>query len=188
MARLRRWLRLILLCGTLVLFYFVVPASPHIPTSAVVARLVMCIVMLVLLALLVVRQLRLQIDEGMDRRIDGLVVSVVAVVITFALGFYILSERETSQVAGLHTRLDSLYFTMTTLTTVGYGDIHATGQTARALVLVQMVFNVVFVAAAATLLSARIREAARERFEARRRSATDTSGGAGPSPRPDPGS
>ena len=90
--------------------------------------------------------------------------------------------------AGLHTRLDSLYFTMTTLTTVGYGDIHATGQTARALVLVQMVFNVVFVAAAATLLSARIREAARERFEARRRSATEAPDETGPSPRPDPGS
>jgi hypothetical protein len=154
----------------------------------VVARLVLCIVMLALLAVLVVRQLRLQIDEGMDRRIDGLVMSVVAVVVAFALGFFMLTERNPSQVAGLHTRLDSLYFTMTTLTTVGYGDIHATGQTARALVLVQMVFNVVFVAAAATLLSARIREAARERFEARRRGATEDPGGAGPSPRPGPGS
>ena len=168
MARLRRWLRLLLLCGTLIVLYFVVPAEPHLPTSAVVARLVVCIVTLVLLAGLVVRQLRLQIDEGMDRRVDGLVVSVVAVVVTFALGFYILTEREPSQLVGLDTRLDSLYFTMTTLTTVGYGDIHASGQTARALVLVQMVFNVVFVATAATLLSAKIREAARERAEARR--------------------
>lgn len=168
MARLRRWLRLLLLCGTLVVLYFVVPASPHLPSDAVIARLLVSLATIALLAALVVRQLRLQIDEGMDRRIDGLVVSVVGVVVGFALGFYILSERDPSQVVGLETRLDALYFTMTTLTTVGYGDIYASGQTARALVLVQMIFNVVFVAAAATLLSSRIREAARERAEARK--------------------
>ncbi len=167
MEQLRRWLRLLFLCGLLILLYFVVPASPHLPNSDIVARVLLGLAMIVLMAWLVVRQLRLQIDEGMDRRIDGLVISVVVVVVGFALGFYILSERSPTQISGLHTRVDSLYFTMTTLTTVGYGDIHASGQLARVLVLIQMVFNVVFVAAAATLMSARIREAARERREGR---------------------
>jgi voltage-gated potassium channel len=61
----------------------------------------------------------------------------------------------------LHTRTDALYFTLSTLTTIGFGDVHAVGQVARVLVIVQMIFDVVFVAAvAATLrghLSSRIR-------------------------------
>ena len=74
-----------------------------------------------------------------------------------------------SQIAGLHTRLDSLYFATTTLATVGTGDVHAAGQVARALVLVQMIFNVVFVATIAALLSARVKSAAELRAEERRR-------------------
>ena len=44
---------------------------------------------------------------------------------------------------------------MTTLLTIGFGDIHAAGQAARALVLVQMVFNVVIIATAATTINSR---------------------------------
>jgi voltage-gated potassium channel len=39
------------------------------------------------------------------------------------------------------TRTDSLYFTVTTFSTVGYGDITATSQAARLLVTVQMILD-----------------------------------------------
>ena len=55
---------------------------------------------------------------------------------------------------------DALYFTMTTLLTIGYGDIHATGQFARALVLVQMVFNVVILATGASTIGHQLRNRA----------------------------
>jgi hypothetical protein len=61
-----------------------------------------------------------------------------------------------------------LYFTTTTLTTVGTGDVHAAGQVARALVLVQMVFNGLFVASTVTLLASRLRSAAAQRSQERR--------------------
>jgi hypothetical protein len=163
----RRWLRLITLCGGVVVLYFVVPATPRLPADAVVARGVTSALWLLLLAWLLVRQLRLQVDQG-DRRIDGLVVSVVAVVVVFSLAFYLMALQRPGEIAGLHTRVDALYFTMSTLTTVGFGDVHATGQTARVLVLVQMVFNVVFVTTAAALLSSRIRSVAAERAAAHR--------------------
>ena len=89
-------------------------------------------------------------------------------VLGFALGFYVLAQRNPAQIIDLHTRVDALYFTMSTLTTVGFGDVHATGQTARVLVLVQMVFNIVFVTTAAALLSSRIRSVAAERAAAHR--------------------
>lgn len=179
MSAARRWLRLVALCGGVVVLYFVVPATPRLPADAVVARGVTSVLWVVLLAWLLVRQLRMQVDEG-DRRIDGLVLSVVAVVVAFSLGFYLMAEQRPGEIAGLHTRIDALYFTMSTLTTVGFGDVHATGQTARVLVLVQMVFNIVFVTTAAALLSSRIRSVAAERAAARRASGDDTPDSRGP--------
>jgi voltage-gated potassium channel len=103
-----------------------------------------------------------------SRRVDGLVMSIVLVVIVFAHAFFVLDTNDPSQIVGMSTRLDALYFAMTTLTTVGTGDVHAAGQVARALVLVQMVFNVVFVATTFTLVSSRVREGAQTRAEQRR--------------------
>ena len=120
---LRRWLHLAGLCLGLVAAYFTVPASPHLPTSAYRLRGVVVLLTLGLLAALVTRQLRLQLDEGADRRVDGLVVAVLTVVVTFAMPFYLLAQRDPHQVEGLRTRVDALHFTMATLTTLGYGDV-----------------------------------------------------------------
>nr|WP_246391165.1 potassium channel family protein [Nocardioides soli] len=93
---------------------------------------------------------------------------MVIAVLAFALAFYRLATSYPGEIVGLETRLDSLYFTMTTLLTVGYGDIHAQGQVARGLVLVAMVFNVLVIATAVSTVTARIRKKAEERAEARR--------------------
>jgi voltage-gated potassium channel Kch len=42
------------------------------------------------------------------------------------------------------TRTDSLYFTVTTFSTVGYGDITPTSQTARLVVTAQMILDLLF--------------------------------------------
>lgn len=107
-------------------------------------------------------QLRLT-AEDQDRRVDGLVASLVLVVVTFALGFYALEVHRPGEVAGLDTRVDALYFTCSTMLTIGYGDVHAAGQPARVLVLVQMVVDIVFVASAGSLLTGRIRRRAQSR-------------------------
>lgn len=167
MAEWRRWLRLTLLCGVLLTLYFVLPATEKLPAQDYVVRGGLALVFFGLLALLVVRQLRLELVDETGRRIDGLVAVVVAVVLSFALVFYILEDRNPGQVPGLHTRIDALYFAMTTLFTIGYGDIHAEGQVARVLVLVQMVFNVVFIASAAHVVSSKIRSRVTERAQAR---------------------
>ena len=149
----------------MVALYFTVPLSGHLHVG-VVLRGVGTLLGLAALAAMMVVQLRRHVDD-FDRRADGLVVGIVSVVLVFALSFYLLVRAQPGQVEGLQTRLDALYFTMSTLTTVGYGDIHAAGQTARILVLVQMGFNVVFVAATASLLSTRVKAAAKSRAERR---------------------
>jgi hypothetical protein len=160
----QRWLRLGLACGLAVFLYFVVPASPRLPADAIVLRAVTALAALAILALGIVSQVRLTMQHGLDRRVDGLVVSLVIVVLAFALGFYLLNAQDPEQLDGLSTRVDALYFTMSTLTTVGFGDVHATGQAARIMVIIQMAFNLIFVATAAAVLSARVREAATKRL------------------------
>jgi hypothetical protein len=167
MAQWRRWGRLLLLCGALVGFYFLVPVESLVPSQDEVLRWVGALLFFGALGFLVVRQLRFQLEDAEGRRIDGLVAVVVAVVLAFALSFYVLEDRRPGEVPGLHTRVDALYFAMTTLLTVGYGDIHAEGQTARVLVVVQLLFNGVFLAAAANVVSGRVRTVVAQRARAR---------------------
>ena len=56
------------------------------------------------------------------------------------------------QFVGLDTKLDAVYFTVTTLSTVGYGDVHAVGQAGRLAVTLQIVFNLTFLAVAVRVL------------------------------------
>jgi voltage-gated potassium channel len=161
----RRWAHLALILAAVVAVYFVVPVSPDLQRNTLI-RVVVAILVLALMAAGVVRQLRQHIDDT-DRRVDGLLVSIAVVVVIFSLCFFTLEQRDPSQFRGMETRIDALYFTVATAATVGYGDVHAAGQAARAMVLVQMGFNVVFIGTAVALLSSRIRAVAIARAEAR---------------------
>ena len=161
-----RWLRLTGLLVLILTLYFVVPVELTLHRDTVV-RAIVSVLVFVGLAVGMVLQLRLHLDNA-SRRLDGLIVGIVLVVVVFAHAFFVLQQQDPQQFAGLVTRLDSLYFATTTLVTVGTGDVHAAGQLARGLVLVQMVFNVVFVATTATFLTSRIRLAAQARAQERR--------------------
>ena len=52
------------------------------------------------------------------------------------------------EIVGLKTRTDALYFSLTIVSTVGFGDVHAEGQAARAIVTLQLAFNLLFVSLA----------------------------------------
>lgn len=166
----KRWLRLALLLVATLLFYFTVPVSTDV-RGAEWVRLVVALAAFALLTGLVLRQVQLQIQDP-ARRIDGLVVALLVGVTGFAIAFYTIELHHPGQFSGLETRIDALYYTMTTLLTIGYGDINAVGQAARALVLVQMVFNVVVIATAATTLSNQVRTRAVARAEERQAART----------------
>ena len=71
---------------------------------------------------------------------------LILLVMAASLTFFLLNELRPDEIPGLRTRTDALYFTLSTMSTVGYGDVHAEGQVARALVCALIVFNVVVVA------------------------------------------
>jgi voltage-gated potassium channel len=161
----KRVLRLIVLIGLALAVYFVVPVV--LDDEDLALRLVFGVLCLLVLAASVIWQVVLHVEDK-DRTVDGLLVALVVAVLVFALAFYRLATANPGQVVGLETRIDALYFTMTMLLTVGFGDIHAEGQAARVLVLIAMVFNVVVIATAVTTLSSRVRQQAELRAEARR--------------------
>ena len=90
---------------------------------------------------------------------------IVLVVVVFAFGFYLSRSTTRARSRGCTPRVDALYYAVSTLATIGYGDVHAVGQAARVLVLVQVVFDFVFVAAAASLLTTHLRTAAQQRAQ-----------------------
>ena len=48
--------------------------------------------------------------------------------------------------------MDALYFTMSTIATVGFGDVHATGQAARVVVTLQIFLDLIFVGLVARII------------------------------------
>jgi voltage-gated potassium channel len=156
---------LLALAGVLAAYYAVpvgdVPSDWDIALSAL--GLLAGLGALVFVAVHQVRQLAQYQAGDPGVRLDVLVLLVLIVVPLFSLGYYAIERGDASQFADLATKTDALYFSLSTLATVGFGDVHATGQLARALVSVQIVFDVVFVAAVVSLLTTQLRARAAER-------------------------
>ena len=163
------WKRLVRDIALVVLafvLYFVIPVGDW-HDARLFERGMISILFIAAAGAVVLWQVLLQVEDP-GRRVDGLVLSMVCGVLVFALAFYRLQVEDPTQFNDMSTRVDALYFTMTTLLTVGYGDINAAGQVARVLVLFQMLFNVIVIATAATTLNSRVRENAQRRAEARK--------------------
>jgi hypothetical protein len=160
------WGRLGLAFVGLLVAYFAVPLGADVPAWRLVLGIVLTFSAVSLAGLIIVRQVRFQLSGvGRRVRVQGLLLLLEIVVVAFATAYYMVSESTHDQIAGIDTRLDSLYFTLVTMATVGYGDIHAVGQFARGLVSVQIVFNLIFVGALTSLVTSRMRDASDSRVE-----------------------
>jgi hypothetical protein len=155
--------RPILTCVLLLAGYYAVPVNVSASGSQVVWRTALTVVVGLLVTWLIAREVRHQLSAPLRVPLLGLGAALAAGVVFFALADYIVAVTIDDQFVGLATKTDALYFTLTTLSTVGYGDVHAVGQLARGVVSVQMVFNIVVIASGATVLSRQISARVRER-------------------------
>jgi hypothetical protein len=154
--RRRAWLRHLLTVAGLLVIYYAVPVGSLGLNGRTAFSVFLTLLGVAFLAVAMTGQVRRQLAMDPDANVQSLVMLLELVVIVFAVGYYGLAHAGPGEMADLHTRTDSLYFTLSTLTTIGFGDVHAVGQVARGLVIIQMVFDVVFVAAVATTLRGRI--------------------------------
>jgi voltage-gated potassium channel len=170
----RRLRRDLLALAAVLVAYYAAPVGELPSPVALVVSVIGLLVGLAVLVHLIIRQVRLLVDDTPDEpvvQLDALVLLVFVIVPLFSLGYFGLERADSSQFAELVTKTDSLYFTLSTLATVGFGDVHATGQLARVIVMIQMAFDLVFVAAILSVLSSRIRQRAAARCAPRMRPA-----------------
>jgi voltage-gated potassium channel len=146
----------------LVVAYFVVPVDLHGGTAATIVRIIVTAAGIAGATWIILRQVSRQLDRD-DTPLLGLLLAIVASVLIFALADFVIATTQPGQFVDLNTRIDGLYFALTTLSTIGFGDVHAEGQFARGLLCVQIIFNVAIVATAASLLGRQISQRAREK-------------------------
>ena len=121
------------------------------------------VVALVLLSGLLLREIRRVVDQLEEGHPAVTLVLLIFLSLVIFATAYLALAKQPGEFVGLRTRLDALYFTVITVSTVGYGDVTPSGQTARALVIVQIGYNLVFLATAASALSTRLRGRAAQR-------------------------
>jgi hypothetical protein len=94
--------------------------------------------------------------------VEALLVLFSVLVIGFS-AMYLTLDRNGSQFSGLETRVDAVYFTVTTLSTVGFGDVIAVGQTARVAVVIQIIVDFSLIAFGAKLVLGAARQRVNDR-------------------------
>jgi voltage-gated potassium channel len=156
----RPLLRNLALLGATLVVYFAAPTGALPQDLSAVVSVAGLVAGLVALAVLITGQVRRYLnapagDTGV--RLQTLLALLYLSVLVFAAGYAALAQATDDQFVDMETKVDSLYFTITTLATVGFGDVHATGQLARLLVTAHIIFNLVFVGALVSLISTRVR-------------------------------
>jgi voltage-gated potassium channel len=150
-ARMLTWTRTTLAVLAVVGIYFAIPMTAGELTGAtLVIRTLVLVAALPVLTWMVARQVRraLSGERRLGEQIAMLLTLVSVVVAFFASMCFVLAN----QFDGIRTKVDALYFAVATLCTVGYGDITPVGQGARAMVIVQMLFNLVIVTSAVSIV------------------------------------
>lgn len=82
-------------------------------------------------------------DYPVMRGIGAVALIVPVFFVVFATTYFVMGQADPAGWSEPLSRLDALYFTVTVFATVGFGDIVATSQVGRAVVLTQMIGNLV---------------------------------------------
>ncbi|MFD8525220.1 potassium channel family protein [Streptomyces capillispiralis] len=90
------------------------------------------------------------------KAVEALAATLALFLVLFAGAYYLLDRSSAGSFSEPLTRTDALYFTLTTFSTVGYGDITARSQTGRVLTMAQMAGGLLLVGVAARVLASAV--------------------------------
>jgi voltage-gated potassium channel len=134
-------LRSLLTVTALMVIYFNVPVRGSSSVSAWFLLAAGLLGFIVLLALQVRSITRA--DRPRLRAIEVLATVAPLFVLLFAMSYYVYAGHTPSAFSQPLSRMDALYFAVTVFATVGFGDIVARSDAARALVTLQMVGDLI---------------------------------------------
>jgi voltage-gated potassium channel len=161
----RHWAETVALAGALVVCYYFLPLDGRLWFVGVGlgAAVIVGIVPLGL------RQTRLILmsSRPLSAAVRAITVLIVIVVLGFASSYYALDAHSPRQLVGIETKTDALYFTVVMLGTVGFGDITPTGQVARALTTINILFNLALVATTVRVVTWAAQRRVNERHDPR---------------------
>ncbi|MEV6015701.1 MULTISPECIES: potassium channel family protein [unclassified Streptomyces] len=152
----RSTLRSLLTSAVLVTLYYLLPLDKAFTPTTVVA-LVGGIAAVALLLAWQIREITRAARPEL-RAMEALATSAPLYMLLFATVYYVMERSAPGSFSETLTRTDALYFTVTVFSTVGFGDITARSETARALVTGQMAVNVLLIGVAARLLVSAVQQ------------------------------
>jgi hypothetical protein len=137
----RTVLRVVGTVAALVALYYVLPLD----RSSTLAPVTILAIGLVVFVALVVFQVRRIVRSPFPllRAVEALATSVPLFLLLFAGTYVALAAMSAANFGGPLSRTDSLYFTVTVFSTVGFGDITAKTQAARLVVTGQMITDLI---------------------------------------------
>jgi voltage-gated potassium channel len=91
-------------------------------------------------------------DYPIIRATEGVATLLAVMVLLFASTYFIMSRADAAAFSEVLDRTGALYFTLTTATTIGFGDITPSTESARVAVMVQMLVNVLLIGVGLRLL------------------------------------
>jgi hypothetical protein len=106
------------------------------------------------------------------RAAEALGVIIPLYLLLFASTYFVMERASAANFTEPLTRTDALYFSVTVFATVGFGDIAAKSETARVVLIVQMLADLALLGAGARVLLGAVRRGQQRR--------TDSSNGDGP--------
>jgi hypothetical protein len=154
-------LRVIVSIAGLVTLYYLLPLD-HSSTSAAVTVLILGLMGFIALIIYQVRSIIRAQFPGL-RAIEALATSIPLFLLLFASSYITMAHISASNFGGCLTHTDGLYFTVTTFSTVGFGDITAKSQAARLVVTGQMMADLVVLGVAVKVIVGAVSRARQQR-------------------------
>jgi voltage-gated potassium channel len=134
----------------LVAIYYLIPLDPA-SIGVTVGQLTVGLLALVGLVVWQVRSIARATYPAL-RAVGALATSVPLFLLLFAGTYYVMGGVSEANFSEPLTRTDALYFTVTVFATVGFGDITATAEGTRILVMGQMIAGVVIIGLGARVI------------------------------------
>ena len=85
-------------------------------------------------------------EHPVMRAVEVIAVALPVVAVVFAFTYLSISRADSASFSEHLNRVDAMYYTVSTISTVGFGDIAAKSDAARVLVTVQMLFDLALIA------------------------------------------